>query len=143
MTIALSPTLTIDGVIDVLTEGEAAITVGDSVTGGVVMVEEGVGMGDAVVDVDVSVNVGGKTVGGISEGEAEATMIGVRVASCAIGVDPIVASLVRITIVIPGIGVEVGSTIMADAVVIEGPTSISLSVGLSMVGAPIMVGINI
>ena len=60
----------------------------NSATGAAVMIGDGVGMGDAVVDdgIDVRVKVGGKEVDGIGVNDAEATRIGVKIGSCATGV---------------------------------------------------------
>ena len=88
MTKAFSPTLTIDGVTDVVTDAEGAAAMCGSATGAVVMVGDGVSMGDPVVDVgiDVGVNVRGKNVDGMGVDDTEATRFGVKIGGCAIGV---------------------------------------------------------
>ena len=111
VTVAVSPLRIIDGVTDVVTEAEGAAAKSESVTGAVVMVGDGVGMGDSVVDVSV---------------DDEATRIGVKIGGCAIGVYWIVVSPRRITIVIPGTGVEVDSAVLAGAAVIVVMTAISV-----------------
>lgn len=129
MTKAFSPTLRLDGV--TMIEAEGAAATGDSVTGRRVMVEDGVSRGDPVVD--VGVNVGGKKVDGIGVDDDEATKIGVKVGGCRIGVYGNVVSLGKITIVIPGLGVEVGPTVIAGAaVVVEVP--IIVGIVISVVG---------